>query len=183
MRRGASSPGVPLRSSFVEAKPPTSGNATWPARLALVCAGSTHGVRPFAGLFPLQVSRCFHRPGPACRWLQPLFPIVFIGPAAAQRHKVRLAATGEQSNLASGLILSVVRIRRFQKAEPYGRARPFLPWAFPPSGLSERDGRFARTQVSGPFHLLHRTLARWMSRSARGFAASFPQTVFCGPRR
>lgn len=142
MRRGASSPGVPLRLILVKAKPPP--RATRPGRRGLLlCAPAA-----LMGFDPSQVCSHLRRadvsisPGPHAISLLTLFPIVFIGPAAAQRHKVRLAATGERSNLASGLILSVVRVRHSQKAKPFGRTGPFLPWAFPPSGLSERDGLF-----------------------------------------
>lgn len=59
MRRGASSPGVPLRSNLCEGnafrhegKAHAAGNAAWPARLDLFRAGSAHGVRTLRRFVP-----------------------------------------------------------------------------------------------------------------------------------
>jgi hypothetical protein len=182
MRRGASSPGVPLRAIFVKAKPPL--RATRLGRRGLICLApaALMGFGPFAGLLPLQVSRCLHQPGPACSLSLAFFPIVFIGPAAAQRHECDCRRRANEATQLPGLSFRWFVSGVSKRRTLFDLAGPFLPWAFPPSGLSERAGRFARAQASGPFHLLHRTLAHLMSRSAHGFAASFPQTVFCGPR-
>lgn len=79
---------VKAMSSGMKAKPTL--RATRPGRRGLICfaPAALMGFGPFAGLFPPEVNRCFHQPGPACRWLQPLFPIIFIGPAAAQKHQM-----------------------------------------------------------------------------------------------
>jgi hypothetical protein len=72
MRRGASSPGVPLRT-IRGGKASTAGNATWPARLDLFCAGSAHGVRTLRRFAPTSGGSMF----PSSRTRMPLTASTF----------------------------------------------------------------------------------------------------------